>query len=112
MQAIVKIDFRVDTGCNVVWVQYYLLKKKSYSFAHRLTVFKKLPVRYMRGLHVFNGGLTQFSAISACLTTLPNMAFDLGKLPAVVLSYLLITPVIWVDLVHPFFCLPWPNAKG
>lgn len=36
---------------------------------------------------------------------LTNMAFDLGMLPAVGLSYLLITPVIWVALVHPFF---WP----
>lgn len=49
MRLIVKIDFRVDTGCNVIYDQYYLLKKKSYSFLHKLTVFKKLPLRYMRG---------------------------------------------------------------
>ena len=52
MRAIVKIDFRVDTGCNVVRVQYYLLKKKSRSATSKLTVFKKLPLIYMRGLLV------------------------------------------------------------
>ena len=54
MRVIVKIDFRVDTGCNVVQVQYYLLKKKSYSFPCKLTVFKKLPLIYMRGMSGFS----------------------------------------------------------
>ena len=54
MRVIVKIDFRVDTGRNVVQVQYYLLKKKSYSFPCKPTVFKKLPLIYMRGMSVFS----------------------------------------------------------
>ncbi len=57
MQAIVKIGFRVDTDCNVVCLQYYLLKKKPYSFARKLTVFKKLPVIYMRGIQVISSEL-------------------------------------------------------